>query len=186
MAIVTTSIIPTLTYFPWADRGGVIEESIQPVGELIANSRDEPVTLSGVGDTQELRWNWTLPPNNSYVCIDLTATINIPAAANTWEDVNSLIFFDTTELAAQTFEWGIGLISDGVAHQAGTVNQGKFYRPASPLPTFQQNAGGSWQAAFVNLTTNEPAANFNGTARFLVYTIGQQYDAAVNTPLLIR
>ncbi len=186
MAVVTTTIVPELTFFPWQDRGQNMGKGLAPVGEIIANSRDAAITLSGAGDTQEARWVITLPPNNSYVMIDYSATINIGAAANTWETVQSLVFFDTTLLGPQTFEWGVGLVTDGESSLPGTINKAKVWRPASPLPTFQQNAGGLWQTTLVDLTAEEPAANLNATARFLVYTIDQQYDAAVNTPQLIR
>lgn len=185
MAIVTTTIVPVLTLFPWQSRTGV-QDTLKPVAELMANSRDEAITLSGTGDTQETRWSVMLPPNFTYILKDFSASIDI-AATNTWEDLQSLIYFDTVSGgSSQTFEYGIGLKSEGVARRTGTTSQEQVYRPIAPLPSFMQVGGGLWTATFVDLTTEEGAANFNCTARFLVYTIAQQFDVQVNTPLLTR
>lgn len=164
-----------------------MKDTIQPVGELMANSNDEAITLSGTGDTQEIRWAVTLPVNYSYVITGISANIEL-AAANTWEDLQNLMWIDTNATSppfGQSFEWGIGLESKGVARFPGTAQQVQVYHPIK-LPTFQMLGGGTLQATFVDLTTEEPAANFNCTARFLMYTIGQQFDAAINTPQLIR
>lgn len=185
MAVVTTTIVPALTIFPWTDLEGTKPDNIQPIGELMANTRDGAITLSGTGDTQEARWVVTLPPNYSYVLQDYSASINI-SAANTWEDLQTLIFQDTGGAAGtQTFEWGINLKSEGVTRGPSTVIQIQTYRPLA-YPKFQMRGGGVLQSTFVDLTTEEGAANLNATARFLIYTIAQQFDTSVNTPLLVR
>lgn len=184
MAVITTTVVPVITLFPWTDVGGQSPDSIQPVGEIMANSLEEDVTISGVGDTQEIRWSVTLPANYSYVLQDFTAMIAV-AAANTWEDNQSLIFLDLSATAVPAFRWGVGLKAEGVTRAPGTTSQLQTYRP-NAYPKFQITGGGIFQATFVDLTTDEPAAVFNCTARFLQYTIGQRYDASINTPLLIR
>lgn len=167
MAIVTTTITPALTLNNWTDTGGIQPNSMQPIGELLAVSQDESITLSGTGDTQEARWSVALPVNYAYVLKDWSVTIDI-SAANTWVDEQNLIFLTSgTEL--QTFEYGVGCHSRGVIRGPGTTNQKQFYKP-NFYPSFLQFGGGTWQSTFVDLTTEEGAANFNGIARFLVYT----------------
>lgn len=187
MAIVTTTIVPVLTLFPWADKFAGMPKSIQPIGELMANSRDAAITLSGAGDTQEARWSITLPANYAYVLTNYSSTIAV-GATNTWPDLQSLIFSDTIGSlgGTQTFEWGVGLKSDGVTIRPGSVTEIQVYRPTGPLPSFLQFGGGIWNSTFIDLTAEEPVAELNATARFLVYTVDQQYDANVNTPQLIR
>lgn len=186
MAIVTTTVVPELTIFPWRDPGGLQSDRIQPIGELIANSLEEDITLSGTGDTQEIRWTVTLPVNYTYVLQNFSATIDV-AAANTWEDVQWLGFQDLAGKIGSlpVFRYGIGLKSEGVVRAPASVVQKQVYRP-NAYPSFQQLGGGVWQATYVDMTTEEPAAIFNSTARFLIYRIDQQYDVAVNTPQLIR
>lgn len=187
MAIVVSTITPELTLFPWQDPGGSQGDSIQPVGELVANSLDAAITLSGAGDTQEARWQVTLPNNYTYVLHDISCMIEI-AATNSWPDNQWLGFLDTAGQpgALPGFRFGVGLTSPGVVIGAASVVERQVYRPTSELPHFQQLGSGVWQATFVNLTAEEPVGTFNGHARFLVYTIDQQYDVAINTPQLIR
>ena len=183
MAIVTTVITPSLTMFPWSDLDGQQPDSIQPIGELMANSVDEDVTLSGAGDTQEVRWSITLPQNFNYVLQDITANISL-AFTNTWSDLASMILFDLSG-QVPAFNWSVGMKSEGVTRGPGTVGQRQTWAP-NYLPKFQLGSGGIVQTTFVDLTAEEPAAVFNGTARFLIYTVAQRYNSAVNTPLLVR
>lgn len=185
MAVVTTTIVPSLTFFPWTDEGGQSPDTIQPIGEIMANSLEEDVTLSGTGDTQEIRWNITLPVNYSYVLQDLA--IMLESTAMTWNDNQTLIFLDLVDGPVPAFRYGVGLLSQAGAsgRGPGTTSSIKTWRPTA-YPKFQQGGAGVWQSTLVNLTTEEPAAVLNATARFLQYTIGQRYDAGINTPQLIR
>lgn len=187
MAIVTTTLIPELTFVPWTEVGHEhvgIESNPKPFGELIANTRDGVITLSGVGDTQEVRWSITLPPNFSYVLKDLAVSVAVDGT-NTWPAQANLVFFNTSAEAPQTFEYGLGMTSEGLS-LGTTVTEARHYRPAGPLPSFMQLADNVWQIVVVNATLQEPVANFNGVGRFLMYSIAQQFDTSINTPLLTR
>lgn len=186
MAVITTTLTPVLTFFPWNDDSEIVAPPIQPVGELMANSRDEAVTLSGSGDSQECRWQLILPANFSYVLTDVSASMTIVAGTNTWSPEQNLMFQDTTAQANQTFEFSIGLTSLGVARHPGSVNQLRTWRPFLDLPKFQQRGDSIWQITLVNNNLEEDAGVANITMRFLQYKLTQQFDSAVNTPVLVR
>jgi len=186
MAIEATTFTPVFTMFPWSDSSGH-EDTLQPIGSLMANVRDGVIPVPGAGDSQEVRCDVTLPENFSYVLTDAYMSILGAGAtsASNWEVLASLIFQDTTPGQPQTFELGLNWFTDGVSQATGLIWV-NAYRVATPLPTFQQLAGGLWQTRAHNNTNDDIAAQFQLTMRFLVYTIGQQFDSKVNTPQLIR
>lgn len=185
MAVIATTFSPEFTVFPWEGSPGQAE-SIRPIGELIANIRDGDVPLTGVGDSQLVRADVTLPVNFTYALTG--ASVNIITAGvpadNNWDALASMIFFDTVSGGNQTMEWGIGWRSHGVT--SIDSNSAQMYCPGCPLPTFLQVGGSLWQSRFTNPTTNDIEATFNMTFRFLMFTISQRFDSLVNTPQLNR
>lgn len=187
MAIEATTFTPDSTIFPWADADGQADTT-QPIGELMFNVKDGVIPVPGAGDSQEVRCDVTLPPNFSYVLTDLTMSllgVGLKAADN-WENLASLIYLgDVTPGSPDGIEWGLGWTSEGPTNATGLV-WFHVYKNFGKIPGFQQNAGGLWQTRVQNKTVDDIGAQFQFTMRFLIYTIGQQFDAAINTPQLIR
>jgi hypothetical protein len=190
MAEIDTLFFPTPEMFPWSVTAAPNSaiSGIKPLGAMTTVTRDGTIALTGVGDVQMTQASVVLPANFLYALTDIAVMIHqatLPAAMN-WESTAQLTWFDTIGGlgSSQTMEFGIGMDST-LVKENGTVCH-RVYRAAGPLPTFLLVGGGSLNAVFNNLTSNDVAATFNYVARFLVYTVDQQFDAGVNTPLLTR
>lgn len=182
MAIITVTFTPALVFTPWTDAPGAPKDP-SPVGELNAGTAGGSMTLSGAGDTQEARWTVTLPANYSWVLTDVALSMQTATAGtNSWPDLQNAQYFDgNTGLL-----YALGLISDGVMVGQGSLAEIQAYRLRGDKPTFMQKAGAIWQFTLVNLTAEEPVGIFNAHARFLAYTIDQEFDTRINTPVLTR
>lgn len=187
MAIITTTLVPTISIFPWSDASGQTR-TVQPVAELTAILNLGAVALTGVGDTQLVIADFELPQNFSYVLTDATAMIRVAGlpAANNWDLLGSLVVLDGANVpAAQTKRYSLGWTSPGPS-QFAAAQSDITYTTIVPPPTFQTQGLGFYFLRWFNVTTNEPAATVSMTMRFLQYTIGQVYDSGVNTPMLTR
>lgn len=191
MAIETTIFDYNLSLFPWSDTDAPDpgRRGIRPQAVLLGVIRDGVIDQPGVGDNAHVRLNLVpLPANFMYVLTDYSCSIAGTglAAADNWENNATLIYQDTVGGigSSQSLEYSIGLTSIGPAQvDAAWIST---WRPTLALPTFMMAGGGNLQARFTNLTNNDVAGNLNAIVRFLVYTLTQEFDAGVNTPLLIR
>jgi hypothetical protein len=167
-----------------------VESGLAPLGEIFAVVRDGVIAQPGVGDSANVTSNVTLPVNFMYALTDISVDIDVAGLIgdNNWALRGTAIWFDTVGVTPSSakLEFSVGLSSPGaIAQQSGT-RAGVSFFPIGPLPNFLQVGGGLWNFTFENLTTNDIAANFNFVARFLRYTVAQQFDAGVNTPSLTR
>lgn len=180
MARVLTTVVPTLHTFPWSGARGE-GPSIRPIAELLAFANGAAITISGVGDTQQIQVLVTLPVNYTYAWVYANAAI-VGAGAKTadnWEDDAALNY--TTSGTFVATSW----ISAGASEQTG--NWVKSFRlPEGTLPNTLLRGGDPVASQFMNLSTDDIAVTFSMTLRFLVYTVVQEFDTAVNTPILVR
>lgn len=188
MAIVTTTFTPDLTVFPWSDTDAPDpgRRGIRPLGELVAVVLDGAVGAPGAGDNQHVSCNVTLPDNFQYILTDAMASVvGIGlAAADNWEAQAGLIVFDLGGTPTPLKEFAVGMSS--VAPWQLATSFVKAWRPDDPLPTYLLNGGTFIETSYTNLTDDDIAVVFNFVFRFLTYTVAQQFDAGVNTPLLVR
>lgn len=187
MAIVVTALVPDLVVFPWESRGPPIDQkSVQPFGVLQAKIRNSVVAGAGTGDNQVLTVTTALPANNMYVLTDIAAYIRTVGlvGANNWEPDAHLLYFDSGgPLIADTIEYPMNY--SGNLSQTNTTSV-MVWTPFAPFPTFLEVGGSTWVSIFTNLTDDDISGTFNFMARWLMYTVEQQYDANVGTPLLTR
>lgn len=185
MAIVTTTVVPVLRIFNWSGATGQGKASA-PIGQLIASARDAAVALTGVGDSQQVNCNVTLPDNYTYVLTDASAGIDIaglPAAIN-WDVLGTCIYFPPAD-EPDNATYGLTWASDGAVQGPGVFSN-QQYEMNARYPKFQLQPGALFQSSFHNVTTNDIGAGFNFHLRFLIFTIAQEFDSRVNTPELIR
>lgn len=189
MAIELTQITPELAMFPWADTGAPdsSDKSLRPLGVLQAKVRDTTIAVPAAGDNQVVSVTTVLPVNFMYVLTDIAAymrTVGL-VAANNWEEFAGLLFFDSAGPAIiDTIEYPMGYNSTLTGASNLTAN--RAWIPFGPLPKFLQVGGSTWNSVFTNNTNDDISGNLNFMARWVVYTVSQQYDAGVNTPQLIR
>lgn len=181
MALIKTTIVPVLTVEPWTDPSGPgLPGTPQPMAELIANSKDAAVALSGAGDTQEIAWDITLPVNFVYILTDISVNVlgtGLPAVI-TWDALAFCQFLGSGR------EYSIGLKSSGPS-QIG-ANSSMSWTNDQVLPNWLIVGGGTWVSRFSNAVEEEIGVTFNATARFLQYSIAQRFDSRINTPQLTR
>lgn len=189
MAIETTTLVPVLQFFPWSDTRAPLagSDALRPMGELYSVIVDGVIAAPGASTNQVLRVDTTLPANFVYSLIDISMSmlgVGLATAGN-WENLATCIIFDlSASPPVPNKEYGVNLVSDGVAQS--DANWIQVWRPASPLPTYLYSGGSIVQTRYTNLTDNDIASSCNFIARFLQYSVAQQYDAGVNTPQLIR
>lgn len=189
MSVDVTVLTPAESIFPWDDSVDTPDllKQVRPVGELRIVVRDGAVAIGGVGDSQEVRIDNTLPVNFSYVMKDASLLVTgagLPAASN-WELQASMVYNHREDAAPTIIQWGLGWDSPGAAG-ASTAFWNTIYRPIAKLPSFQMTQGSQIQTRLTNLTTNDIAVTINYTLFFLVYTLNQRFDSNINTPLLTR
>lgn len=188
MSIVLTTVVPVLSSLPWSDTGAPdpSDKSIQPMGVLQAKIRDEVIGAPGTGDNQVVLVNIQLPVNFMYSLTDIACSFRTTGlvAANNWEDDAVCLFFDSAGPAIiDTIEYLMGYKSQLLASNTTSL---RSYQPFGEIPKFLQVGGSTWQSVFTNNTDDDIVATMNLMARFLVFTVDQQYDVGVNTPQLVR
>lgn len=190
MAIEVTEFVPDLEVFPWSDTGAPdpAVRGVRPMGNLRAVIEDGVVAVPGAGDFQMFRSNTTLPPNFMYSIQDAYVSIGgvgLPAASN-WEVLGSFTYQDATS-GNNTFVCNFPLFSRGANTQGVSgLSWAQPYCLDCPLPSFLQKAGSVFSIRLINRTVDDIAITVDITLSFLVFTIAQEFDAGVNTPLLTR
>lgn len=192
MAIEVTEFVPTLEVFPWSDTGAPdpSRQGIRPMGNLRATMVGGVIPVPGAGDFQAFRATITLPDNFMYALQDVYCAIGgagaDPASDSNWELIANMDYLDATAGNTNT-ECRLPLISPGAAmHAMSGASWQQAYCLDCPVPKFLQKAGSVFSLRFVDRTVDDIAADFDLTMSFLVFTIAQEFDAGVNTPILIR
>lgn len=190
MAIEVTEFLPALETFPWSDTDAPdpADRGIRPIANLRAVLEDGIVPVPGAGDFQMFRANVTLPPNFVYSLQD--AYVNIGGAglvaASNWETIASFTYQDATS-GNNTFVCHFPLFSRGAVTLG--VSGSSWTQPYCidcPFPTFLQKAGSLFSVRLINRTVDDIAITVDILLNFLVFTVAQEFDAGVNTPLLTR
>lgn len=186
MAVITTTFSPLPVSFPFINPYG---EPLQwqtgiPRSELVFSVVDQDITLAGVGDTQRVIFNCTLPTGFAYVITEGNMRITgadfadwqnqafsaLSSEATTtpiWDSVFPMPGIDVTE----------GPTFGNVIYTSGVTN--KIVIPAGGL-------NGRWRWKVDNLVTNGIAMKLTGFARALVFDRNQAQQWQVNTPLPVR
>lgn len=135
-----------------------------------------------------LRATMTLPPNFVYSLQDIYVSLGgagLPAASN-WELLAELSYLDATA-GNNSFAIILPLDSSGaVAHAISGLGWEQPYCLECTYPSFLAKAGSVYSVRMINRTIDDIAITFNIVMSFLVYTVAQEFDAGVNTPLLTR
>lgn len=192
MAIEVTEFVPSLEIFPWADTGAPDPalRGIRPMGALTAVLNDGVVPVPGAGDFQAFRSTVTLPVNYLYALQDVYLSIGgvgtAPGTDSNWELIAEMLYVDATP-GNNSFEIMLPIRSAGAAMNGMSGNSWEqVYCLDCPVPRFLQKAGSVFTARFVDRTIDDIAATFNCVMSFLVFTVAQEFDAGVNTPILTR
>jgi len=190
MATVTTTIIPTISVFPFAGYTQDSETTGAARSQVVAHVLNSAVALSGVGDNQQIVVRFDLPVNFAYAMVDYCLEIT----AATGGDVafaNNIDFIMTNHVTAnsRTLTIPIGLNSAGAAPSESTDTEKKVYRPWCPYKGLIQAEGTSQvrvQAQSFNETANDIAYTVSCTARFLQYDVRQFNHLGVNSAVVVR
>lgn len=188
MAIETTDFTPTERIFPWGDTGAPnpTVRGLRPLGELYVNVLDGVVPVPSAGDNQNVTVNVNLPDNFVYLFMDTAVSVDGVglATADNWEDLASIVLFDVSTGVVPNLEYSIGYVSaGGIGFGTRWIHN---WRAQAPFPTYMLAGGTRVLTRFTNLTNDDIASNFNLVHRFIQYTVTQQFDAGVNSPILTR
>ncbi len=156
-----------------------------PRGELSFSVKNGPITLSGVGDTQALDINCTLPPGFAYVLEDMSIFNLGGVDADAWGNFGECRIINTPPRGAwnQAFD----LRSPGEYFQSGTTTAKSFFIPYNPFQKLiiPQGTCNLFTSLF-NDTTNQSAMTFSYLARFWIFDIEQALHQPVNWPIPVR
>lgn len=187
MALVTTSITPVISTFPY-EVMAPIRYTDQPRGELIASIQSGAVAATGSGDDAQVNIAVNLPVNFSYVMTDFSVSVETDGT-NTWQSEACLVYVDA-EAAAQR------LVRYGMRCPGSICQDGDFeamvYQTLFSLPKFQMmpfRGGAAGSQVFMrlrNVNLQEIAATVDMTARFLIFDVAQRYTVPVNIATLTR
>lgn len=190
MAQETTEFVPALEVFPWSDTGAPDPalRGIRPLGNLLAVIEDGAVAIPAVGANQAIRATITLPPNFMYALQDVYVSVGgagLPAAGQ-WDPLAVIMYLDNTA-GDNDFQVVMPLKSEGAAMAGISTLQWVIpYCMCGPVPRFLQKAGSVLTIRLVNPNDDDIAVLFDCTLNFLRYTVAQEFDAGVNTPVLTR
>lgn len=193
MAVITTTVIPTLQAFPFT---GFVEPQAErtglPRGELQLSSQGTSITLSGVGDTQLISIVSNLPANFGYVMVDMCMSVMTSAGGTyNFELDGEAWLTDSSTTADQTFQAQLGLHCEGIAAGVGASAGNRelaTYRLVNQykgiiLPVFNNNR---FVARVANLSTNDTAYSLDFAARFLQFDITQVHNARASAAIPVR
>lgn len=190
MAQDTTEFVPILRKVSWSDTGAPDPSirGIRPLGALSAIVEDGTVDAPGVGANSVIRSTTTLPANFMYSLQDVYCSIGgngVPSASN-WSNNANLLILDATP-GQNNFNLHMALESPGASSFGISGNTWEHpYCLHCAVPKFIQKPGSVITLRFNNQTDDDIAATFNLILNFLVFTVAQEFDAGVNTPLLTR
>jgi len=189
----TTTFAPIISMFPWSDTDAPDSaiKGIRPMGNLLAIVDDGAIAIPSSGDNQAVRCDLTLPPNFMYALQDLYVGISGAglAAASNWELVGGFRYQNSQGGVAGTesFSALLSMTSPGATmFGVSGLTWEQAFQLQSPMPKFLQTPGSTWDLRLINLTNDDIVAQLNYVASFLMFTINQEFDAGVNTPLLTR
>lgn len=189
MAVVSTSITPMAFRFPLISPLPSPEQwwSNNPMAEIVFTSKDEDITLSGVGDSQAVSWICNLPPGYGYTFEELNFGMynsvdptevdgwSVPSFSNLVDQSPSL--WITPVLVERSVATPIA--SNGL----------RVWTPTAGLPKKVVQAigtGANFQINLQNLNTNKSALKVRAFARFFQFDLNQAYRTSVNAPVLVR
>jgi len=185
MARVTTTLTPLPVLFPYSGIGSrQADESNAVQAEISFQINGDAITLSGVGDDQELIIDINLPRAFSYVHLESHIGIICDDSAQ-WEPVAWGGLQNGGNTSARKYIAPVEFFSNG----ATTFGARRIWTAQSQIKALIDIASdtkGKWQFRVGNPTTNQDAGTCFALIRFLQFSIAQQNDYRVNTPTPTR
>lgn len=181
MAVVTTAFAPEARIFPWATVSKP-DDTIVPRAEITFSVVGGAVTVSGVGDTQEVEVTCTLPRNYAYVLADLFYSVAL-SETNLWPASSSSLYRAQAGPPVLYLE----AMSENLVGGGNWLNMRSYRlddKPTLLLKTPDSTA--VLQSQIHNSNTAQPDAFLWYFARFYMYDFDQANRWEVNTPLLTR
>jgi len=185
MAVITTQITPAAQVFPYESKRE-LADSLVPLGECFF-WWDEAITVSGANDTQIVIITCNLPANFSYTVLDVTDRLYSTNGLVTFELVTSLNYINAMLLVGSTVSYqgqSAGAFGDEngpdvMIFDYPILNTGMLYS--------RRGTQGNITLSHTNANQQESQAVFsNGMVRLLQYEYRQAFEAAPNTPILVR
>lgn len=156
-----------------------------PRGEINFSIKNGAIALTGVGDSQELNINCTLPPGYAYVIEDISIFKLAGVDGDAWESNAECRVINSPPRGAWT--QAFDLRSPGEYFQTSTTSAKSFYIPYNPFQRVMVPQGScNLFIALFNGTTNQSAMTFNFLARFWVFDVEQSYSQGINWPIPTR
>ena len=185
MAVVTTTIEPTLQALPWTNQGEDVRLALgSPRAELRYSVYNEQIASPGVGNTRKAVVNCDLPKGFGYALMDVNCRIET-SSLNPWELLSTVEITD--DVSDPDYSIGMQLKSEG------EINKTQVYESCSKLPSIvlhpvlpAANSTPRLQATFIDDSDDGTSTSLYWFARFLVYDITQAYDSRVNRAVATR
>lgn len=178
---------PVLFGFTGLPGGAQLDKTAYPRQEVLFKILDGDVTISGVGDTQDIAITCDLPQNFAYALSEIFLEIHGDDVA-TWDVAALGILQDGTNVGRTMNLCFEGLGKNVMFNTSGSFGPlSRAYQFVSiPQVILVPTDAPSLKIKLGNDTTDQSAMNINFVARLLMFDISQAHSAQVNTPIPIR
>ena len=186
MAAVLTTIIPEASSFSFEGRGDLLRAQTQVARQETFFVGSQTVVAAGAGDTRQVKFEFNLPPNFAFVCIEMSARI-IATAGDLWEKQSDGTFANA-QSGARSIEIPVSLTTSSTmaeAIQASTLIY-TMKTVTKMVLTPINNESVQMTINFRDSKASSGAATFTWFARFLMYDVTQAHHYQVNSPTLTR
>lgn len=190
MAVITTSITPSLKVFPYSGVPELLlDRSDFPRSEIEFKVLNGAIALTGVGDSMFVALACVLPLNYAYTLSDFFLTIHSAAGAtNNFNTALTLFINDDVLGLVRTYEIFLPNESTSAMFGATMIDTKTYCITCFPTQLLKGETGGQIELSIqgTNETTNDTAYTLDFFARFQQFDVNQAQNADVNRQTPVR